>query len=83
MMKRPIIDVTITLKPPVIGAKIFYTFNNLAPRETDFLYEKPLVVRVPDGERRILKTIVITPSGKRSAITRTLFINASPAASKD
>lgn len=76
-------DVTITLKPPVIGAKIFYTFNNLAPRETDFLYEKPLVVRVPDGERRILKTIVITPSGKRSAITRTLFINASPAALKD
>ncbi len=73
-------DVTISLKPTVLGAKIYYTFNNLSPRESDFIYEKPIVVHVPDGEKRVLKTIVITPSGKRSSVTRTLFINASPSA---
>lgn len=73
-------DVTITMKPTVIGAKIFYTFNELSPRESDFLYEKPITVHVPDGQRRVLKTIVITPSGKRSSVSRTLFINASPSA---
>lgn len=73
-------DVTITLKAPVAGAKIFYTFNHHSPRETDYLYEKPIVVNVPDGQKRVLKTIVITPSGKRSNVTRTTFLNASPQA---
>ena len=73
-------DVTITLKSPVVGAKIFYTFNHHSPRETDYLYEKPIVVNVPDGQKRVLKTIVITPSGKRSNVTRTTFLNASPQA---
>ena len=75
-------DVTITLKPTVIGAKIYYTFNELSPRESDFLYEKPIIVNVPDGQRRVLKTIVITPSGKRSSVSKTLFINASPSSLK-
>ncbi len=73
-------DVTITLKSPVKGAKIFYTFNHHSPRETDYLYEKPIVVNVPDGQKRVLKTIVITPSGKRSNVTKTIFLNASPQA---
>ncbi len=76
-------DFNITLKSPVDGAKIFYTFDDLTPRETDYVYEKPLVIKVPDGEKRILKTVVITPSGKRSAVTRTVFMNAKPSALKN
>ncbi len=76
-------DFNITLKAPVHGARIFYTFNDLAPRETDHLYEKPLVLKVPDGEKRVLKTIVITPSGKRSAVTRTVYMNSRPSALKN
>lgn len=76
-------DFNIKLKSPVYGARIFYTFDDLAPRETDYLYEKPLIIKVPNGEKRVLKTIVITPSGKRSAVTRTVFINAKPSALKN
>jgi hexosaminidase len=74
---------TVKLKPPVYGAKIFYSFDDLPPRETDLLYEKPLTIKVPDGEKRILKTIVITPSGKRSAVSRTVFMNSHNSALKN
>lgn len=73
-------DFVITLKAPVEGAKIFYTFTEKAPRETDRLYDKPFKLNVPDGQRRMLKTIVITPSGKRSAVTTAIYMNAFPAA---
>ncbi|MBO9620311.1 MAG: family 20 glycosylhydrolase [Niabella sp.] len=69
---------TVTLKPTVKGARIFYTLDDVNPRETDYIYEKPIVIKVPDGEKRILKTIVITASGRRSAISRTTYMNATP-----
>lgn len=73
-------DFKVELKSPVVGAKIYYTFDDLNPRETDYIYTEPLNIHVPNGEKRILKTIVITPSGKRSAVTRTVFINVHPSA---
>jgi hexosaminidase len=69
---------TINLEPSVSGAQIFYTLNGLDPGETDWQYKKPLSIVVPSGERRILKTIVITPSGKRSLVTTTEFRNQLP-----
>ena len=66
----------VNLKPTVKGARIFYTLDNTDPRETDYLYEKPIIIKVPDGEKRILKTIVMTPSGRRSAISKTTYVNA-------
>lgn len=66
---------TVSLKPAVKGARIFYTLDNTDPRETDYLYAKPVMIKVPDGEKRILKTIVITASGRRSAISKTTYIN--------
>ncbi|WP_018626264.1 beta-N-acetylhexosaminidase [Niabella aurantiaca] len=69
---------TVTLKPTVKDARIFYTLDDTDPRETDYLYEKPLILKVPDGEKRILKTIVITASGRRSAISRTTYISTRP-----
>jgi hexosaminidase len=63
------------LKPPVIGSKIYYTINGYTPRETDRQYSAGFDIKVPAGERRILKTLVITPSGKRSAVTTTTLVN--------
>ena len=76
-------DFKVELKSPVEGAKIYYNFDDIAPRETDYLYTEPLTIKVPNGEKRILKTIVITPSGRRSAVTRTVFMNAYPSALKN
>ena len=69
---------TVPLSPSVTGSKIFYTLDGYTPGETEILYEKPIEITVPANDRRVLKTIVITPSGKRSAITTTNFVNADP-----
>lgn len=73
-------EFSFTLKAPVTGAKIYYTIDGYTPRETDFLYDKPIRVVVPQGEKRVLKTLVITPSGKRSSITTTVLNNSLPLA---
>ncbi|TKC06688.1 beta-N-acetylhexosaminidase [Pedobacter polaris] len=65
----------IKLKPPVEGAKIYYNFEGQDARETDYLYEKPIDIILHPGEKRELKSVVITPSGKRSVTTTTLFIH--------
>ncbi len=70
----------IPVKPSVTGAKVYYTINGYAPGETDLVYEKPIQITVPQDEKRILKTIVITPRGKRSAITTTVLNNLAPLA---
>jgi len=68
----------VDLKIPVKGATIYYTIDDYNPRETDLVYEKPFKISIPPREKRVLKTIVITPSGKRSAITKTVFSNENP-----
>ena len=65
------------LKSPVKGGKIYYTFEGQEPRETDFLYEEPIKILIPEGEKRVLNSIVITPSGKRSISVTTYFENKS------
>ena len=44
------------------------------------MYDKPIQIIVPQDEKRILKTIVITHSGKRSAVTTTILNNLLPLA---
>jgi len=68
-------EFTLSLKVPVKGAKIFYNFDGQEPRETDCLYEKPIRIIVPEGQKREVRAIVITPSGKRSISTTTVFVN--------
>jgi len=65
----------ITLKPSVEGGKIYYNFEGQDARETDYLYEKPIDIILKKGEKRQMKSVVITPSGKRSVSTTTLFVN--------
>jgi len=67
-----------TLKPSVAGATIFYTIDSYTPRETDLTYSTPLNYPVPQDQYRELKTIVITPSGKRSTVTSTMVYNKTP-----
>ncbi|TZF82233.1 family 20 glycosylhydrolase [Pedobacter sp. BS3] len=66
---------TLDYKAPVKGAKIYYTINGYIPYSMDYLYEKPVTINVPAGEERVIKSVVITPSGKRSVVTTTVVRN--------
>jgi hexosaminidase len=70
----------VNLKPPVKGAKVFYTIDSYTPRETDLQYHVPVTYDVPQDQYRDLQTIVITPSGKRSQVTHTVMYNKAPLA---
>ncbi len=67
-----------TLKSPVANAKIYYTIDGYRPRETDLEYKGPINITMPVNSSRELQTVVITPSGKHSAVTRTLMYNKGP-----
>jgi hexosaminidase len=71
-------DFTIDLKVPVTGGKIYYTIDLARPSENAFLYTAPIKITVPQGEKRVLKTIVIAPSGRRSVVTETVLNNGAP-----
>ena len=66
----------IELKAPINGAKIFYTLDNYRPSENATEYRSAIKVNVPAGQKKVLKTIVITPSGKRSVVSETTFNNS-------
>ena len=68
----------IELKAPIKGAKIFYTLDNYRPSENATEYTKPIKVNVLQGQKKTLKTIVITPSGKRSVVSETTLNNGAP-----
>lgn len=68
----------VDLKPSVKGAQIYYTIDGKQPDETTTLYAGKPEIIIPKGERRVLKTIVISPSGKRSPIVSTILINREP-----
>jgi hexosaminidase len=68
----------VTLKPSVEGAKVYYTIDGYTPRETDLAYTIPLSFIIPQDQYRELQTIVITPSGRRSNVTRTIVYNKAP-----
>jgi hexosaminidase len=71
-------QLNVTLKPSVTGAKVYYTIDGYTPRETDIEYTVPMTYNVPPDQYRELKTIVITPSGKRSQVTDAIMYNKSP-----
>ena len=68
----------VDLKPPVKGAKIYYTIDGYTPRETDLEYTYPVTYNVPPDQYRELQTMVITPTGKRSVVTKTVVYNRAP-----
>ncbi|MBI5381710.1 MAG: family 20 glycosylhydrolase [Opitutae bacterium] len=71
-------DFTLDLRPPVPGAKIYYTYNGRTPSDADQELTKPLHVIVPENKKAELQTLVVTPTGRRSVVTRTLLYNRAP-----
>ncbi|MDB5002948.1 MAG: family 20 glycosylhydrolase [Mucilaginibacter sp.] len=71
---------TVNLAPSVKGAKVYYTIDGYTPRETDNEYTIPMTYNVPADQYRELQTIVITPTGKRSVVTKTVVYNKAPLA---
>jgi len=63
------------LKPTIKNGKIFYTIDGYNPDETANLYQNPVAINVPKGEFRIIKTIQISQSGKRSSINKIIVRN--------
>lgn len=61
--------------PPFPGARIFYTVNNRQPGDADFEYTGPVTIPVLPQKKIVLKTIVITPAGRRSVVTKTIIEN--------
>jgi len=59
----------ILLNPSVEGAKIFYTIDGTDARETDLPFTGPMQFDIPDKKTLEFKSMVITPSGKRSIST--------------
>jgi len=59
------------LKVPVAGAKIFYTLDGYTPTEMDYLYTQKLNISIPEGEERIIKSIVVTPLRRKSTVMTT------------
>lgn len=57
------------------GAKTYYTLNGRMPTENDRAFNGPLVILVPKDERRELRTVVVSRTGKRSVPTRTVMYN--------
>ena len=68
----------ISLKSPMAGAKIYYTLDGFRPSENAAAYIAPFNITVPAGTKKVLKTIVIAPSGKRSVVLQTIFNNGAP-----
>jgi hexosaminidase len=71
---------TLAPKSVVPGATIHYTLNDRDPLDTDLGYDAPITFNIPPNEKRVFKTVVITPSGRRSLPTRTLMYNEAPIA---
>ena len=71
-------QLTVNLKAPVEGATIYYTIDGYTPSETDLVYTKPFTLNIPAENYRELKTIVISPTGKRSLVTSTTVYNRAP-----
>jgi len=59
---------TIELTPFLKGSKIYYTLDGTTPSEKAKLYDGPISVELKNGEMRELKTIVVTPNGRKSSI---------------
>jgi hexosaminidase len=66
---------TVALTPSVEGARIHYTIDGYPASETDAVYTAPLTFEIPSGQQRELQTVVVTPSNRKSTVTRTVMYN--------
>ena len=71
-------NVALDLKPFAPGYKIFYTLDGSTPTESSGLVSGPIKFNVPKGEVKTLKTIVVTPTGRKSSVYAATFVNRPP-----
>jgi hexosaminidase len=71
---------TLQLRPSVEGGTIHYTLDGTNPGPQDLQYTAPLEIAIPAGKQRTVKTISVSPSGKKSLIT-TVVLKNTPAES--
>ena len=71
-------QLSVNLRSPVSTAKVYYTIDGYNPGNTDLEYTQPITYNVPQDQYRELKSIAITPTGKRSDILRTIVYNKQP-----
>jgi hexosaminidase len=69
-------SISIDLKAPVKGAKIYYTLDGTRPSIASNQAVSPLKVTVPAGKKLTLKTVVVTSKGRHSVVTETVLNNA-------
>jgi len=62
-------------KPSVKGAKVYYTIDGYTPTTLNNFTEGPLEISVPPKATREVKSVVITPSGRRSVVVTTILKN--------
>ena len=68
-------NITLNLKVPVTGAKIYYTLDGTRPSLVSNQLISPFKIAIPAGQKLTLKTVVITPKGKQSVVTETVLNN--------
>jgi hexosaminidase len=66
---------TVALQPSVEGARIYWTIDGYPASETDELYTAPFTFQIPEGQQRELQTVVVTPTNRKSRVTRTVMYN--------
>jgi hexosaminidase len=71
-------QLNVDLKPSVKGAKVYYTIDGYTPTDNDLAFNIPITYNVPADQYRELQTIVITPTGKHSVVTKTVVYNKTP-----
>jgi hexosaminidase len=76
-------QLNVDLKPSVKGAKVYYTIDGYTPTDNDLAFNIPTTYNVPADQYRELQTIVITPTGKRSVVTKTVVYNKTPLPAAD
>jgi len=66
---------TVRLQSPVEGARIHWTIDGYPASETDELYTASFTFDIPEGQQRELQTVVVTPTNRKSRVTRTVMYN--------
>ncbi|MEP6945161.1 MAG: family 20 glycosylhydrolase, partial [Acidobacteriota bacterium] len=68
----------VDLGSPVAGAKIYFTIDGTSPTEQSKLYEKSVDLAVQKDGRVDLKTIVVLPNGRKSAVYTATYLRRDP-----
>lgn len=53
---------------PAAGTRILYTMDGSTPDERSFVYDRLMTVGLGQGEKAEMKTIVVNPNGRKSAV---------------